>query len=100
MLFRSDYGSAKVTPQGYVFNVSVRGEHRGQGHGTALMEEIAEHADALGRPLKLNAREDLHPWYRRLGYEPDTGPSAGIETQIMGAPLLVRPPKEGRRGGK
>jgi len=91
--YRNDFGSAKVTPSGYVFNVSVRSEHRGQGHGTALMQEIAEHADTLGRPPQVSARKELHPWYQRLGFERDTSPGSDVEATLFGEPLLVRQPR-------
>ena len=91
--YESEHGSAKVTPSGYVYNVGIRPEVRGQGHGTALMRQIITDADRLGSPLSLNAREDLHPWYQRLGFQPGSGPRADMESQIMGTPLLVRPPK-------
>lgn len=84
--YENKYGSAKVTPSGYVFNVAVRAEHRGEGHGTALMQEIASHADAIGKPLQVTAREALHPWYKRLGFEPSN-------EEAFGGPLLVRQPK-------
>jgi predicted GNAT family N-acyltransferase len=95
-VYESEHGSARVTPSGYVYNVSIRHDVRGQGKGTELMGAIATDADRLGRPLSLHAREDLHPWYRRLGFEEDTRPAAELEKRIMGQPLLIREPR--RRG--
>ena len=91
--YESKHGSARVTPSGYVHNVYIREKVRGQGHGTKLMGKIIEHADRLGRPLSLNAREDLHPWYQRMGFQVDTSPGARVEAQIFGEPLLVRQPR-------
>jgi predicted GNAT family N-acyltransferase len=90
--YRNQYASAKVTPRGYLYNMATRTEQRGKGHGRALMNEITAHADALGKPLSLNAREELHPWYGSHGFKvaPDR---SDIETAIMGTPLLVRQPK-------
>ena len=92
-VYESQHGSARVTPSGYVHNVYIRQGARGQGHGTKLMGKITEHADRIGRPLSLNAREDLHPWYRRMGFEEDRSPGAEIEAKVFGEPLLVRQPR-------
>jgi N-acetylglutamate synthase-like GNAT family acetyltransferase len=84
-VYQSEHGSAHVSPGGYVSNVHIRGEMRGQGHGTALMQRITSDADRLGQPLSLHARPDLHGWYRRLGFEQ-------TESDALG-PRLERKPR-------
>jgi ribosomal protein S18 acetylase RimI-like enzyme len=93
--YESEHGSARVTPGGYVYNVGIRPQSRGEGHGTALMGQIISHADEMGRELSLHAREDLHPWYHRLGFQETPDPTkAKMERDIMGQPLLVRPARK------
>ena len=65
-VYHTDYGTARVTPSGYISNVSVR--VRGQGHGTELMQKVTQHADEMGKSLTMHARPELHPWYQRLGF--------------------------------
>jgi GNAT superfamily N-acetyltransferase len=91
--YESSYGSARVTPGGYVHNVAVRESERGKGYGSALMAEITTDADRLQRPVSLHAREELHPWYRRMGFEVQTGPKADLDRSIFGQPYLVRKPR-------
>ena len=67
-VYRTEHGSAKVSPTGYVWNLSVYGS-RGRGRGTELMQQITADADRLGKPLTVHAREELHPFYQRLGFE-------------------------------
>lgn len=69
-VYSTQHGSARVSSDGYVHNVAVNYWSRGQGHGTELMQKITSDADRLGKPLVLHAREDLHPWYGRLGFTP------------------------------
>lgn len=88
--YRTEHGSALVTPSGYVYHLSVKADRRGQGHGTELLQTITEHADTLGRPLELHAREELHPWYGRMGFERDTGYD---DEEMFGHPKLVRKPR-------
>lgn len=71
----TQYGSARVGPKGYVSNVVVDYSHRGEGHGHELMDQVTSHADEIGLPLTLNAREELHPFYRKHGFEPTNNPS-------------------------
>lgn len=87
--YANRWSSARVTSRGYVHNVSTHSAMRGQGHGTALMAEIIQDADRLGRPLSLNAREDLHPWYRGMGFERTEAP----ENPFPDQPFLVRHPR-------
>jgi len=91
--YETPHGSARVTPTGYVHNVFIRPEHRGVGHGTALMNQIVSDADRLGLPLSLNAREDLHLWYQRMGFNVDTSPAAEKLAATLRMPLLVRQPR-------
>ena len=84
--YESRYSTARVTPGGYVHNMTTHHEHRGAGHGSALLGEITADADRLGKPLSLSAREALHPWYGRHGFEP-TGDEA------FGQPVLARKPR-------
>lgn len=69
-VYENDYGSAKVTPGGYVRDVMVHHAHRGEGHGSDIMRQVTSDADRLGAPLQLHARPDLHPWYGRFGFSP------------------------------
>jgi len=68
-VYESEHGTARVTGEGYVYNVGIRSSERGQGHGTKLMGQITADADRLGKPLTLHAREELHPWYERQGFQ-------------------------------
>lgn len=62
----NQFGSLQLSSDGYVSNLHIRDEVRGQGHGTALMQEaIAQHSGSL----TLNARPDLHPFYEKLGFK-------------------------------
>jgi len=62
----SQFGTVQVSGD-YIRNLHIKDEHRGQGHGTELMNDVvAEHGD---RQLSLNARHDLHPFYERLGFK-------------------------------
>jgi len=68
-VYQTEHGSALVSPGGYVRNVNIRSDARGQGHGSALLSQITADADRLGSSLTLHAREDLHPWYERHGFK-------------------------------
>lgn len=82
--YESAHGSAEVTPVGYVFNLEVSPEYRGNGEGSEIMQKVTADADRLGRRLKLHAREELHPWYEEMGFRRKaTG-------AYKGDPLLVR----------
>jgi len=87
-VYETDHGSAKVTPTGYVYNVRVKEGERGHGYGSELMQRITSDADALGSELTLNARSELHPWYRKHGFEVATDAS-----EFGGVPFLKRKPK-------
>lgn len=88
-LYTSDYGSARVSPEGYVSNVIISHERRGEGHGTELMGQITSEADRLGKHLTLNARPELHDWYERMGFK-HTGYDQFGSTKL---PRLERRPR-------
>src|SRR5262245_26084724 len=68
-LYESGFGSARVTPSGYVSNVRIRQDVQGKGYGTALMQQVTSDADRLGKSLTMHARPELHGWYGRLGFQ-------------------------------
>lgn len=86
--FSTGYGSARVTSSGYLYNLVVGVEHRGQGHGHELLRMVTSHADRQGRALYTQARRELHPFYGRHGFAP-TSEAVGIG----GAPVLKRSPR-------
>lgn len=69
MLNETEFGRANVSRDGYISDVFVKEENRGQGHGHELMQSITAQADATGQVLNLNAREDLHGFYGRHGFQ-------------------------------
>ena len=85
--YENRYGTAKVTPTGYIRDVNVHHAHRGQGHGSELMRNITADADRIGSPLQLHARKELHPWYQSLGFRPDGSDAMGnLMTRDPGTP--------------
>lgn len=59
---------ALTDQEAYIACVETRPEARRRGHARALMEALSRHfAD---RALTLVCREDLRPFYERLGFEP------------------------------
>jgi len=84
--YQSEYGSARVTPEGYVHNVFVPEGQRGRGHGAKVMGKILADADRIGKPLTLHAREDLHDWYGALGFK--------VTGRDVFGPRLERQPRE------
>lgn len=88
-LYENDYGSARVSSEGYVSNLSVTPSRRGEGHGTQLMKQITQHADTIGQSLKLNAQPELHEWYKKMGFEV-TGADVYNGSSV---PRLERKPK-------
>lgn len=87
-LRHNQWASAQVSPSGYISNMVTHYDHRGEGHGTDLLQEITNNADAAGQELLLNARADLHPWYGRHGFTVDPEGFA-----LGGLPQLRRPPR-------
>jgi predicted GNAT family N-acyltransferase len=74
-IISTPHGSARVSAQGYVGNVIIAHWERGQGHGHELMREVTKHADEHGMELTMHAREELHPFYQKHGFnvtDPDT----------------------------
>jgi ribosomal protein S18 acetylase RimI-like enzyme len=59
-------------PRGYFGMLAVHPGHQGSGLGRALIEAAEEHCREAGCDLMdlsvVNLREELFPWYERLGY--------------------------------
>jgi Acetyltransferase (GNAT) domain len=68
-VYNTGYGSAKVSKQGYVWNMGIREPHRGKGHGGELMKRITTDADLSRQTLTLHARPELHRFYGAHGFE-------------------------------
>jgi len=65
---QSRYATARVSPSGYLYNLGVHVDHRGNGHGTALMRDVCAFADRLALTLTLHCRDALVRWYEQLGF--------------------------------
>jgi len=65
----TDYGSAHISPTGYLSNVSINTSHRGDGHGHDLLKAVTTYADAYNLPLQAHVREDLHDFYGKHGFQ-------------------------------
>lgn len=88
--YEGRFGSARVSPSGYVSNLAVPEKERGKGHGTAIMGQITGDADRFQHGLTLHARPELHEFYEKHGFT-RTG------ADYMGGvaiPRLERKPKE------
>ncbi len=73
----------------HVHSVLVHPDHRGQGHGRAVMEMILTYSDLSGRDTELRVRADNEPairLYRSLGYVVAADP--GEMTNWHGNPLI------------
>jgi predicted GNAT family N-acyltransferase len=82
-MLSTQFGHAQVGGGGYVSNVFVKDEYRGQGKGHDLMRQVTqEHGN---QELKLNSRPELHAFYSKHGFE-----ATGDED--FGQPRMVRPP--------
>ena len=67
----SDYGSMRATPEGYLSNLMVMPEYRGQGHARNIMNMAISDADSMGIPLTGHAKPELiEGFYSKLGFEP------------------------------
>ena len=63
-------GHARVSPDGYISNLFVPEDRRSQGHGSQIIQQIADDADKFGHTLKLHAfGPDLHSFYTKRGFE-------------------------------
>ena len=70
--YRTENASVKVSPSGYIRDLFVRPEARGQGEGAALMQQVMADADRSGTPLTLHIgeqRTDLPDFYQKLGFK-------------------------------
>jgi predicted GNAT family N-acyltransferase len=67
-MYQGQYGTARVSPEGYVSNLRVREEQRGRGHGSSIMKQVTDDADKLGHGLTLHARPELHGFYAKHGF--------------------------------
>jgi predicted acetyltransferase len=81
--FRQWWGG-RVVPMAGVAGVVVSPEYRGRGVGTALMQGIAERAQALGYRVSALYPATV-PVYRRLGWE-----LAGIQNRVTVETRLLR----------
>jgi ElaA protein len=66
---------------GKIGRVAILSEHRGAGHGAALVRHLLEEAGALGcRELFLDAQVQVVAFYERLGFRAEGEPfmDAGI----------------------
>ena len=66
--YRTGYGSARVSESGYISNLGIREEFRGQGAGSELVGSITADADRLGKTLTMHARPELHEFYGKHGF--------------------------------
>jgi len=54
----------------YVDYIAFDRQYRGKGIGTAILKEMLQEFKQLGRSVHLYPeREDLWPWYERLGFQ-------------------------------
>jgi ribosomal protein S18 acetylase RimI-like enzyme len=52
----------------YIWFIGVDPEHKGQGKGTLLLQELLKDAGRKGRPVYLETSVDMNvPWYQRAG---------------------------------
>lgn len=69
-VYQSEHGSLRVSPEGYVSNLWLRPESRGFNvRAIKLGREVTNDADRLGKRLTTHAREELHPVYKRFGFQ-------------------------------
>lgn len=87
--FHTAYGSARVTPAGYLYNVLVDEKHRGQGHGHELLQSVTADADSRGQVLYTQARPELHGFYGKHGFVP-----SDEQVGLGDLPSLRRDPKQ------
>ena len=54
-----------------IVDIALLPEHRGNGLGTSLLQELIEEADAAGKPLSIHVEQNnpARPLYARLGFE-------------------------------
>ena len=84
--------SVKVSPTGYVRDLFVSPNARGQGEGTAVMQQVFADADRAGIPLQLHAgeqRTDLPGFYQKLGFREAGKDQFG--TRFVRDPVSVAP---------
>ncbi|MCX7801171.1 MAG: GNAT family N-acetyltransferase [Fimbriimonadales bacterium] len=51
-----------------LYNLCVAPPRRGRGLGAAIVRQVQSDACRAGLPVVLQCREELAPWYRRLGF--------------------------------
>jgi len=86
-------GSAKVHPLAEGYYVSnVRASPKGRGHGTRLVQQIADDADQAGAPLYLHATAAKGFWEKQ-GFAQVENPSPQIQGPFEGVPVLRRDPR-------
>lgn len=66
--YEGQYGSARVSQDGYISDLHVQEQHRKEGHGSAIMGQITSDADKFGHALTMHARPDLHKFYEKHGF--------------------------------
>ena len=54
-----------------IVDIALLPEHRGNGLGTALLQELIEESEAAGKPLSIHVEQNnpARPLYDRLGFE-------------------------------
>jgi GNAT superfamily N-acetyltransferase len=75
----------------YLYELQVDPNHRGQGIGTAMLNQLEQWAQAAKIPIILTCfkhNQDAMRFYRKLGYRPDqTSPSqcgySGYDYEIL-----------------
>lgn len=72
-----------------VVDIVLLSRHRGQGIGTALMQEVLADAGAAGAGVRLTVTahdQRLIGWYKRLGFVPvdEVGPHLAMEARPPG----------------
>lgn len=68
-MYQGQYGSARVSTEGYVSNLAVPEGQRKKGHGSEIMKQITSDADKFGHGLTLHARPELHDFYAKHGFQ-------------------------------
>lgn len=82
-VYKGQYGSARVSSEGYVSDLRVKEGERRRGHGSGIMRQITGDADKFGHGLTLHARPDLGEFYEKHGFT-RTG------ADYMGGTAMVR----------
>jgi GNAT superfamily N-acetyltransferase len=75
----------------YLCDVYVLEAHRRQGLADWMIQSLQQHPDLQGLRRQLLFTRDMHPLYRRHGYEPLAAPERGMEIVRPGLYLAAQP---------